>query len=267
MSQDLNSYTEANRTAWNQTAPVHAKARLDELIECFSQPGYSRLKQLEEDRLVNEVGVKGKDVVQPACNNARELLSIKNLGARRCVGFDISDGFIGQGRQIAAAGGIECELVRSSVYEIPAEYDNSFDLVYITIGALGWMPDIDQFFAIVARLLRPGGQLFIYEMHPILDMFESGEGTESLKLYYSYFRTEPYVDDDGLDYLTNTTYESAKSYWFHHKLSDIIGAVLKNGMTLTAFDEYDHDISNVFAHLENETIRPPLSYILIARKA
>ena len=58
------------------------------------------------------------------------------------------------------------------VYAVPAEYDAQFDLVYISVGAFGWLPDLTGFLAVCARLLRPGGKLLIYEMHPILDMIE-----------------------------------------------------------------------------------------------
>ena len=92
-------------------------------------------------------------------------MSVKNLGADRCVGFDISDGFIDQARQLAGAGQLDCEYVCTNVYSISTQYNRTFDLVYITIGLLSWMPDIPQFFEIVARLLKPDGWLFLYEMH------------------------------------------------------------------------------------------------------
>ncbi len=34
------------------------------------------------------------------------------------------------------------------------------------------MPDLARFFRVVAGLLRPGGQLVIYETHPVLEMFD-----------------------------------------------------------------------------------------------
>ncbi len=264
---DRSSYTEANRAAWNSTAPRHAAAAYKGLLENFAQPGYSRLSAFEQGRL-EEIGIRGKDIVQLSCNNGRELLSLKNLGAGRCVGFDISDEFIEQARGLAQAGNIECEFVRSSVYDISAEYDGSFDLAYITIGALGWLPDIDGFFAVVARLLRPGGFVFIYEMHPILDMFENAPEyrADPLRIYHSYFKADPYADTTGLDYIGNTSYEGPISYWFHHKLSDVITALLRSHLSIRAFDEYDHDISEVFKHLEPLPVKPPLSYILVGQK-
>jgi SAM-dependent methyltransferase len=264
---DRSSYAEANRGAWNTTAPKHAAVAYRDLLERFSRPGYSRLDPFEQTRL-DEIGIRGRDIVQLACNNGRELLSLKNLGARHCVGFDISEEFIEQARGLAQAGNIDCNFVRFSVYDIPGEYDGSFDLTYITIGVLGWMPDIDAFFAVAARLLRPAGHIFTYEMHPILDLFGDGPEhmTDPLRISYSYFQTEPFAETGGLDYLGQTSYHGPTSYWFHHKMSDVITALLRNGIAIRAFDEYDHDISTVFKHLESLPEKPPLSYILVGQK-
>jgi ubiquinone/menaquinone biosynthesis C-methylase UbiE len=175
----------------------------------------------------------------------------------------ISDKFIEQGRRLAQAGDVEIELVRSSVYDLSPDYDTSFDIVYVTIGALGWLQDIDAYFQLVARLLKPGGQLFIYEMHPMLDMFDS---ETDLEIKHSYFKTEPYVVDEAPDYFDPNTVVTGTSYWFHHKLSDIIGGCLNNGLSLTHFAEYEHDISSVYKAFESFETKPALSYSLVAQR-
>ncbi len=257
-------FTAANRASWNEAAPRHRQARFAQLLAGFAQPGYNCLDDIATG-ILSRIGLTDKTVAQLCCNNGRELLSIKNLGAGRCVGFDISDEFIGQAGQLASAGGIDCEFVRTDVYDISAEYDGQFDLIYISIGALGWLPDVELFFGVVARLLKPGGWLLVYEQHPVLDMFEPDDAGDPPAPRYSYFRTEPFVEQDGLDYYTMSTYESPPSYWFHHKLSDTIGACLCHGLALIAFDEYDHDISNEFARFGQLAVRLPLSYTLLAR--
>jgi ubiquinone/menaquinone biosynthesis C-methylase UbiE len=257
-------YTAANRVAWNEAAPVHRKLRFDELIKNFQNPDFNGLDEIATAQL-QQIGVKDKDVAQLCCNNGRELISVKNMGAKRCVGFDISDAFIEQGRELNAVAKRDCEFVRSDVYEIPEIFSNHFDLLFTTIGALCWLPDMNQFLAVIARLLRPGGWLFIYEMHPILDMYECNKPEDRYQPHYSYFRTEPFVEEDGLDYFGKTKYKSATQYGFHHKLSDIIGACLENKLALRSFHEYGHDISTLFTYLEAEEIRLPLSFALTAQ--
>ena len=268
---NANDYAEANRAAWNETAPIHAAQNMEALLKGFSQPGYSCLSHPFEVERLQKLDLKGKSVAQLCCNNARELLSVKNLfGAGRCVGFDISDAFLEQARSLNVAAGQNLEFVQGSVLEIGPEFTGQFDLVYVTIGALGWLPDLDAFMGVVSSLLKPGGNVFIYEMHPILDLFDPDEETVAhhpLEIKHSYFKTDPYAESDGLDYYSGKSYESKMKYWFHHKLSDIIGGLIRHGLNITAFDEFNFDISAVFAHLAQLEPRVPMCYILEARKA
>jgi ubiquinone/menaquinone biosynthesis C-methylase UbiE len=164
---------------------------------------------------------------------------------------------------MAAISGTDVEFIRSSVYELPPELDGQFDVVYITIGVLGWMPELDTFIALVRRLLKPGGQLFIYEMHPILNMYDGDHG---LVPDASYFRSEPFADEQEPDYLHPDQVVSAVSYWFPHKLSDVIGGCLRHGLALTHFEEYAHDISARYKPFEDFETKLPLCYSLVARK-
>ncbi|MHB0856749.1 MAG: class I SAM-dependent methyltransferase [Anaerolineae bacterium] len=271
------AFTTANRAAWNQAAPVHAEKNFARLMEEVQQPDYCALDDVAR-AIFKSLGVQGKAVAQLCCNNGQELLSVANLGASRCVGFDISDAFIEQAqhlqqlRRLALAHLPEgradsCTFVRSDVYDIPSSYNASFDMVFVSVGALGWLPDLDRFYGVVARLLVPGGCLFIYEMHPLLDLFEEADQDDPPRIQHSYFRTQPFIDDMGLDYYGGTAYQSAPSYWFHHKLSDVIEGCLRNGLRVESLREYEHDVSMVFEHFERHTHRLPLSYTLTARRA
>ncbi len=255
-------YVEANRRMWNETAGIHAQGYVRGLQERLQAPDFSTFDDIER-RILAGIGLKDKAVIQLGCNNGRELISVKKAGAGRCLGVDVSDQFIAQGRQLAGLAGVQVDFLRSSVYDLTPELDAQFDLVYITIGVLGWLPDLDAFFEIVARLLRPGGQLFLYEMHPILNMFDAAKG---LTVDASYFRTEPFEDANEPDYLHPSQVVASVSYWFPHKLSDVIGACLSHGLSLTSFEEYGHDISEVYAAFERLPNKPPLSYSLVARK-
>lgn len=264
----LTEYTEANRQAWNEAAPVHAAQNFADLLKNFSTPGFSLLDKPHELERLAPLAFHGQSVAQVCCNNGRELISIRNLGAGRCVGFDISDGFISQARELNAAAQQDCEFVQADAYALPERYRGDFDLVYLTVGALGWMPDLPSFITVVAGLLKPGGSLLVYEMHPFLDMLDpvsQADPANPLELRHSYFKSDPFVETNGLDYYSHQDYQSKPQYWFHHKLSDILGAVLKAGLVLKAFDEYAHDVSAVFEHLEELPVSVPMCYVLEAR--
>jgi ubiquinone/menaquinone biosynthesis C-methylase UbiE len=234
----------------------------------FSQPGFVSLSELEIE-LLQQVGLKGKNVAHLCCNNGVELLSLKNLGAGECVGFDISDEAIKEAGERAAQCRIDCQFVRSDVYEIEAEYNNRFDIVYITVGCLGWMPDLRLFFEKAAALLRKDGFIFIHEIHPFVDMLpvDAGEDAGSLRIVGSYFKTEPYVDQGGLDYVGNAEYPSTTTqYWFVHTLASILMGLINNRVTVEQFFEYPTAISPNHRPFEEAKAGVPLSFILIGRK-
>jgi SAM-dependent methyltransferase len=265
VSKETKDFTTANRVAWEEAAPIHAKHVMAELIEAFGKPGYSVLDKTETARL-EALGVTGKDVAQICCNNGRELLSVKNMGAARCVGFDGAQGFIDQGRKLAAAGGLDVEFVCTDIYDIGDEYNDSFDLLTITIGVLGWMPDLGAFFARVAKLIRPGGALFIYEHHPIIEMFEVGAAGEPLVWELSYFNKNPYVDSDGLDYLSGESYDAKPATSFSSTMSETIMAGVNTGMAVEHFEEFPHHISNSWYNIEHSGVGLPMCYTLVFRK-
>src|SRR5512141_3370297 len=126
-------FIEANRRHWNEAEEIHARRVTAGLIEQLGAPDFTTFDDVEK-RLFAQLGLEGKSVIQLACNNGREIISAKKAGAGRCVGVDISDRFIAQGRDLVRAAGVQVELICSSVYDLPHDLDGQFDVVYITIG-------------------------------------------------------------------------------------------------------------------------------------
>ncbi len=260
-SSSVREITASNRVAWDEAAPYHrANAQYAAHLAGFARPGHSCLDETLTGRLL-ALGLEDKDVVQVCCNNGREILSIKNLGAARCLGIDQSAAFLAQADELAAAGGIDCEFLCRDIYDLPDDLRGAFDLAVITIGVLCWMPDLEAFFAVAAGLLRRGGQLAIYEDHPILNMATEDPTQDPARLFLSYFREEPWVEETGLDYYGNTTYKAAPSLCFFHKFSDIFMAARSASLELREFEEFAHNIGT-WPHLENQNAQLPLSYFL-----
>jgi ubiquinone/menaquinone biosynthesis C-methylase UbiE len=265
MSTSKEEIIAANRGAWNEAAERHrAHEQYAALLQGFATPGFSVLDETLTS-LLKALGLSGKSAVQLCCNNARELLSIKNLGAATVTGFDFSEAFLAQARELAAAGNIEAELVQSEVEKIPADYDGRFDIAVVTIGVLGWMPDLASFLATGRRLLKTGGHLVVYEQHPILNMYDDRDTRVPPVADESYFRQEPYRSDDGLDYWRRDVYAATPCFWHFHKMSDVVMTLLRAGFALEDFEEFPHNIGT-HQHLENQPQQLPLSYILVGRR-
>ncbi len=256
----MKSVTQINREAWNEISVRHRQQNGDTWTKILVQPCASVLDSLVSARL-RALMIEGRSVAQLCSNNGREIISLKNMGAGRCVGFDISDEAIGQANELAHAASVECEFVRTDLYDISSDFDQAFDLIFMSAGTLGWMPDLKSAFGVVARLLRPGGRFLIYEMHPVLDMFDSATDNP-IEVLHSYWKTDPYVGE-GLDYLGDGSYKCPTAeHWFHHTLGGIFGAIFENGMLVEAFTEYDHDISEIFGKLAAWPKKPPMCCIL-----
>ena len=268
MKDDLKRYTESNREAWNEVMPLHQNAAREKWDSAFSQPGYVALDEAEIE-LWEQVGLKDKSVVQLLCNNGVELMSVKNLGAGECVGFDISDEAIDEAIERANLTGIDCQFIRSDAYEIGSEFDDRFDIVYIRAGGMGWLPDLRLFFKRASALLRSDGLVFMHEIHPITDVFPFGSGVDPDDLYFAepYFKEEPYEEYGGLDYVGNSEHHSdIPQYWFVHTMSDILMSLINNGISIQFFQESPSALSPNHRYIQEAGASIPLSYFLRGRK-
>ena len=263
----IKKYTAANRLAWNEAMPLHQKANKSKWDDLFSRSGFSVIRAPELSH-IQSLELKDKTIAHLCCNNGVELMSLINMGASLGVGFDISDVAIAEAGQRADKFGINCKFVQSDVYEISEDYNGLFDIVYLSIGCLGWLPDLKAFFDKVSLLLKPSGMLFIHESHPFTVMLPADDQKDvnPLLIIEPYFKSEPYVESAGIDYIGKTTYKSEPMYWFVWTLSDIFNSLIKNGFRLEHFSEYPEDISTQHKRTEEAQAGIPLSYILMARK-
>lgn len=264
MSKTREQYTSANQLAWNEAASRHASHNNEALFEAFKKPGFITF---EGDILkaLRQLDVRGKDVIQLCCNNARETLSLRNMGAARCVGVDAAEAFLAHGREMIRIAGAEdeVELIHSDVYHLPERLEGSFDVVLVTIGVLSWMPDLAGFFRVIQGLLKPGGRLVMEEMHPVLFMYEEDAESGVSALQYSYFSGKLWEETSGLDYYGHEDYEGHPNYSFMYRLDEILMAGIDCGLRLLSFKELDYDISNFCMDLEHSPVKPPLGFILV----
>ncbi|MCK4654166.1 MAG: class I SAM-dependent methyltransferase [Candidatus Cloacimonetes bacterium] len=266
MKEETKKYTEANRKAWNEAMPKHRKVMNEKWDKMLSDSEFIFQKDEELEEL-NEIEIKKKRIAHLSCNNGFELMSLKRMGAGRCVGFDISDKAIKDAKTRAEKFNIDCEFIRTDVFDISEKYFNSFDLVYITVGTLVWIPDLKGYFQKAAQLLVENGILFVYEHHPFANVLPyDNEIEDHLRVIHNYFNDEIYVGKGGIDYYENTTYDSSPAYEFSYTISDLINAIIENGFYLTLFNEYEKDIALVYEYLEKSDLELPLSYILTAKK-
>ena len=106
-------------------------------------------------------------------------------------------------------------------------------------------------------------------MHPVTNML-GATGDDNFdknvlnKLVNSYFKKEPWIENNGMNYMSGENYKSKTFYNYSHTLEDIINSIIQNGMCIRKLKEFEKDISELFNELSYKGI--PLSYILIGQK-
>lgn len=265
-----NNVFESNRAAWNEALKYHQKARNNSLENGFKDADFTTFNTEYDDivlQKLKQINFNDKTISQIQCNNGREMLSLMRLGAKEGIGFDISDDAISEAEKLADIAKLNAKFVRTNILEIDNQYDNRFDFIYISEGSLQWFPDLKDYFNVVSRLLKKGGQIFISELHPFFYIFQNGFDFKKQNFddITSYFEKGPYNLKSGLDYVGGVTYEPSECFWFMHKISDIINAIINAGIEVQEFEEYSEGNmdSEAFKLLSNTF---PRSYILIGSK-
>jgi SAM-dependent methyltransferase len=259
------SVTSANKAAWEASAHLHkSDDGWAKLIEAAGRPGFSVLDGTVTE-ILQRLNVEGRRAVQVGCNNARELISLASLGGVPALGIDQSGGFLAQGRELAEAAGLDIKLLEANIYDLP-EGLGHFDLVFITIGVLSWMPDLPEFFRIIAGLMEENAVLVIYETHPFLEVFNP-HGVNPHEPGFSYFAREPQVVTQAITYDGKDHGSVEPSYWFIHPLGEIVTACIQAGLKLVELKEYPHSNRepeyDIYA---DRSAQVPMSYSLVASK-
>lgn len=264
----LKTQTETNRIAWNEAMPYHQLANKNRWDDAFSTPGYVSMPA-REVALLNELDISGKRIAHVCCNNGVELMSLKNMGAGECVGFDICDVAVTEAQQRAQKFNIDCQFVREDIYDIAPQYHGYFDLIYITAGCLIWMPDIARFFEKLFLMLGKSGHIFIHEIHPIAQMLPLDLQVDQnpLEITHSYFCDTPIKSTLGLDYIGNTQYNSKEFYMYLRSFSELIMALINSRFVLKHLAEYTYDLSHNLKRVSTSQLKVPLSYIMIGTKS
>ena len=263
----MENYIQGNKEAWEEAFDRRDESWGADITERISTEEYAFFN--EETRTVLEkLDVKGKSIGQFCCNNGRELLSfVKSGEAARGVGFDIAENQVAFANEKAKELGLPCEFVAANVYDIDDRFKECFDIVIITIGALCWFDDLDRFFAVVAKCMKPGAVIVINEQHPNTNMLatpgeEQFDPEHRLECHYSYFEHK-WTGNEGIYYMTLKNYHSKTFTDFTHSMSEIITGMCNNGLVITGLKEFDRDLSGGFKDLDNSGY--PLSMIITGR--
>ncbi|WP_027345935.1 class I SAM-dependent methyltransferase [Hamadaea tsunoensis] len=227
-----------NLANWDERAPAHARSADYGLAKFAADPGHlSEVVRFDQPRLGDIAGLRG---VHLQCHIGTDTVSLARLGARM-TGLDFSPAAVAEAARLAEAAGVTADFVQSDLYAAADVLPNeAYDLVFTGIGALCWLPDIRRWAAVVARLLKPGGRLFLREGHPMLWALHE-DTADGLRVAYPYFETpEPLVSDEPGTYVdADREFTHTVSHSWNHGLGELVTALLAEGLRITMLVEHD----------------------------
>lgn len=230
----------ANRANWDERVALHLGPNGYDLSGLRAATG--RLGAIVDTELPE---VTGKRVLHLQCHFGKDTLILAQRGAS-VVGLDFSAPAITAARTLAKELGLEARarFVEADLYDAPTAILEplGFDLVYVTWGAITWLPDIRRWARIIADFLSPGGALYLAEGHPVALVFNDRNHLpdQKLGLEAPYFLAGPFVSDDPRDYAdTAARLSNTRQYNFMHPLGSIVTGLIEAGLHLDWLHEHD----------------------------
>ncbi|MEU7428261.1 class I SAM-dependent methyltransferase [Streptomyces sp. NPDC040750] len=229
----------ANQANWDARTPVHVTSRFYGLDEDLCPERWFAAFEWED---LGELS--GRDVLHLQCHLGTETLALARRGAR-AVGLDFSAASVTAAWDLAAKSGLDVTYVQANVYDaVTALEGRRFDVVYTGKGALCYLPDLDRWADVVARLLRPGGRLYVVEFHPLLNALgpkpDPGEGPELLLRHDYLGGSGPVHRDATYTYTDGPAVEGATdSYEWMHGIGEVVNALTDAGMRIRRLRESD----------------------------
>ena len=262
----------ANQRNWDERVAIHMASRFYDVDQWLAtRPGPRR-------REIDALGdVTGLDLVHLQCHFGLDTLAWADAGAR-VTGLDFSAEAIQAAADLAVRAGLEdrATFVCADVFEAADVLaPDTFDIVYVSLGALHWLPSVGRWADQVAALIRPGGRLYLHEIHPAAWSLAD----DSPVVAYTYFEEpEPFADDSELTYTdADRPLANVRTYQWNHGIGEVVMALVSRGMRIDRLTEHDWTVAKQFPWLVESgpkewstppgQPRMPLTYTVVATRS
>jgi SAM-dependent methyltransferase len=263
----MSKYHQTNKAAWEE-AYDQASKRFLERTKTLLKTNPKALFSKEMTEILSTLGGPGKTLGQFCCNNGRETMAALSFGFDQTVGFDIATNMTKAANVMAKDMGFSAYFHDTDIFEIKG-FDQAFDVLIITVGALTWFENLMPFFKKAKDVLKPGGMIVIEEIHPFSNMLaiEGEEGFDPLtpkKIIHSYYKDTPWIEADGMGYMTEKSGVSKPFVSFSHTFMDVINGLTQNQFMINELQEIDVDSAGMFEVLSKTGV--PLTMIIRATR-
>jgi len=224
----------ANRANWDARTPVHLASSFYDVEGWIAE---ARGPRRDEAEVLGDV--TALRLVHLQCHIGLDTLAWARAGAQ-VVGLDFSPAAVDAARDLARRAGLSdrarfvCADVNDAVAALRGE---SFDIVYVSLGALCWLPSVTRWASQAAALLAGGGRLFLHDVHPV----SCALGDNEARFERSYFEESAGVMfDDGGTYTDGPELvEHRQTFEWNHGIGEIVNALLSQGLVLDSLIEHE----------------------------
>jgi hypothetical protein len=198
-----------NKRVWDAWTAIHVDSAFYDVASFRDGRRGIRLSDYERE----EVGdVTGKTLLHLQCHFGMDTLSWARLGAT-VTGADFSPAAVDAARKLADEVG------------------------------LGWLPDIRRWATVAAHFVKPGGFLYVTEIHPVAQVFNDDDDVApgELSLRYPYWEHEEPISIEVQGSYADRTAPTAglvENGW-DHSMGEIVTALIDAGLRLDFLHEFD----------------------------
>jgi SAM-dependent methyltransferase len=187
--------------------------------------------------------IRGKRILHLQCHFGQDTISLAREGAK-VTGVDLSDKAIQKAKEIAEKCEVDASFICCDIFDLPNHLEEQFDIVFTSYGVIGWLPDLDKWAGIVSRFLKPDGHFVFVEFHPVVWMFDD----DFEKIEYNYFNSGAMVEIEDGTYADREARISQEFIVWNHSMSEVVNSLIKNGLRIDSFEEFDYSPYNCFKH-------------------
>ena len=271
----MDQYRKTNLANWEERVDGHMAPDGYDVDLLVDDPDWITPVVRHDAAILGDVA--GLTLLHSQCHIGTDTLSWAKLGAT-VTGLDFSPKAVDAARSIAARMQIDATFVETELYDAPSHITDTFDVVYTSVGAICWMPDITAWAEVMARFVKPGGRFWIRDSHPAMMALDDTRGDDKLVIEFPYFHQDKPINfPDTTSYAGSATLSNPDSYSWAHSIADVINALMDAGLVLDRFDEYQHidwQFLSCMQRTEDETwVLPkavrdnvPLQFSVLARK-
>lgn len=245
-----------NREAWNEQAYEAWKNKFgipEDVAKKISKDPNKILSVLN-DRFGP---VSGKKIANIMGSNGTKAVALALLGADVTI-FDYSLGNKLYAEELAKSAQVNIRYVLSDILELDnQELTQDYDIAFAEIGILHYFLDLEQFFGIISKLLKPDGKFILRDFHPVSNKLITSKGTTAKirkhKVDGDYFSKE--LVESEISYEKYLPGETVKKVLLRKwNLGEIITAIAKSNLIIESLEEepnlscevYDKGIPKTF---------------------